>query len=71
LVEAVASGSLRVRPDQRLDIAALSARRRQIGESWTWSRSSSSVDVSPLVAGTLALWGLGHAAQRPVEFFAF
>lgn len=71
LVEGIASGSLRVRPDQRLDVAALSARRRQLSDSWVWSRSASSVDVSPIVAATLALWGLGHAADRPVEFFSY
>jgi len=26
-----------------------------LGDVWAWSRKSSSVDISPLVAGTLAL----------------
>ena len=28
---------------------------RQLGDAWAWSRKSSSVDISPLVAATLAL----------------
>jgi hypothetical protein len=30
---------------------------RPLGEAWAWSRKSSTVDISPLVAVTLALWG--------------
>jgi hypothetical protein len=33
------------------------ARRRRMRDAWAWSRDSVSVDISPLVAVTLALWG--------------
>jgi hypothetical protein len=29
---------------------------RPLGDSWVWSRKSSAVDISPLVAVTLAHW---------------
>ena len=30
------------------------AEKRKVGDSWLWSRKDSSVDISPLVAVTLA-----------------
>lgn len=33
------------------------ARKRPLGDAWAWSRKNSTVDISPLVAVTLALWG--------------
>jgi hypothetical protein len=47
--------------DQRLDTAARGASRRTMGDAWAWSRRNSLVDISPLVAITLAVWG----ATRP------
>ncbi len=35
--------------------AVRGARPRPLGDAWAWSRKSSSVDISPLVAATLAL----------------
>jgi len=32
------------------------ASTRPLGDRWAWSRKSSSVDIAPLVASTLALW---------------
>lgn len=45
------------------------AGKRQLGDLWRWSRTSTAVDISPLVAVTLALWG--HKTHRPrtIEFF--
>lgn len=40
-----------------LTAAVDGADRRAVGDAWLWSRKSSSVDISPLVAVTLALWG--------------
>lgn len=39
--------------------AATGAVKRPIGDAWAWSRKNSAVDISPLVACTLALGGLG------------
>jgi hypothetical protein len=32
--------------------------RRPLGDAWAWSRKESDVDISPLMAVTLALWGI-------------
>lgn len=40
-----------------LTTAVDGAAKRSIGESWAWGRKSSAVDISPLVAVTLARWG--------------
>lgn len=37
--------------------AVKGATKRPLGDSWAWSRRNSSVDITPLVAATLALWG--------------
>lgn len=40
-------------------VAALDgAVKRPLADAWAWSRKNSSIDISPLVAATLALWGL-------------
>jgi hypothetical protein len=36
---------------------------RPLGDAWAWSRKSSTVDISPLVACTLALWGTVQAGR--------
>lgn len=45
------------------------AARRPLGDRWAWSRKTSSVDISPLVAATLALWGASTAEQAAEPFF--
>ena len=40
-----------------LTAAVRGASRRPMGDAWAWSRKNSLVDISPLVAVTLALWG--------------
>jgi len=46
--------------DQAPLAAALAgAQRRPLGDAWAWARRIVSVDISPLVAATLARWGLG------------
>jgi hypothetical protein len=57
LFDAVAQSTLRHQGDQRLDSAVLGAATRSLGDAWAWARKSTSVDISPLVAVTLALWG--------------
>lgn len=48
-----------------LGAAVAGAARRQVGESWAWSRRSADVDLSPLVAVTLAAWAAGAVDQAP------
>jgi len=46
---------MRVFPDRDLDAAVEGAARRPLGDAWAWARKSAEVDISPLVALTLAL----------------
>ncbi len=39
-----------------LDAALRGAAKQKAGDAWSWSRASSSVDISPLVGVTLAAW---------------
>lgn len=47
-----------------LNTAIKGAAQRPLSDAWAWSRKSSAVDISPLVAVTLALWGLSAVAKR-------
>src|SRR5690606_18071339 len=55
-----------------LDDAVAGATTRPLGDSWAWVRRSVSVDISPLVAVSVALWGLStprvHTAVAPSPF---
>jgi hypothetical protein len=52
---------------RELNEAALVAKRRPLGDSWAWSRKSSTdVSISPLVAVTLAHWAC-RSTGAPVE----
>lgn len=51
--------AVRIRPSSELDEAALAVGKRKLGEGWAWARRAS-VPISPLVAATLAVWGLEH-----------
>ncbi|MFI6347263.1 terminase [Streptomyces sp. NPDC050560] len=77
----VAPGTLRDDEDQEgregaagplvhLDQAPLStalagADKRPVGDGWAWARRGVGVDISPLMAATLALWG--HAERWDAE----
>jgi phage terminase large subunit-like protein len=62
--DAVTQGTLRHLGTPELTAALDGAVKRSLGDAWAWSRKSSSVDISPLVACTLALWGL-QADEKP------
>jgi phage terminase large subunit-like protein len=57
LVDGVEEKSVRHLGQKELRDAVKGAATRPLGDAWAWSRKSSSVDISPLVAGTLAFWG--------------
>ena len=44
------------------------ATTRPLGDAWAWSRKNSAIDISPLVAATLAVWG--SATMERTETFA-
>jgi hypothetical protein len=50
----VANGGLRHRGQADLNMAVQHAAVRTVGEAWVWARRSSKVDISPIVAVTLA-----------------
>lgn len=54
----IVEGELVHRDQPILNAAVAGAGRRQVGDAWKWSRRDSSVDISPLVAATVArfLW---------------
>jgi hypothetical protein len=56
--DAVDQGELRHLGTSETTSALKGAAQRPLGDSWAWSRKNSSVDISPLVALTLALSGL-------------
>lgn len=47
--------------------AVKGAAKRPLGDAWAWSRKSSGVDISPLVACTLALWCLATVRASVYE----
>jgi len=56
--DAVRQGGL-VHIDQpQLNAALGGARTRPLGDAWAWARRSATVDISPLVAATIARWAL-------------
>lgn len=60
--------------DQGMLTAALAgALKRPLGDAWAWDRKGVSVDISPLMAATLALWGYATRPQEEQQapFFAW
>ncbi len=55
LVDLVAEADVRHLGSQELTDAVRGAATRPLGDAWAWSRKNSGVDISPLVAATLAL----------------
>jgi len=55
MADAVVNRNLRHLGSQALTNAIRGAATRPLGDAWAWSRRNSSVDISPLVAMTLAL----------------
>jgi len=48
-----------------LATALAGAQKRPLGDAWAWARRGVNVDISPLVASTLAKWGLGAEVEPP------
>jgi hypothetical protein len=51
--------------DYRLTDAVISATKRKAGEAWRWDRRGDAADITPLMAATLARWGV-TTAPAPV-----
>jgi hypothetical protein len=60
--DAVVAGGICHLDQPVLNTAVSSARKRVLGDAWAWARKTGG-DISPLVAVTLAAWGLAKAGQ--------
>jgi phage terminase large subunit-like protein len=60
--DAVVAGGICHLDQPVLNTAVSSARKRVLGDAWAWARKTGG-DISPLVAVTLAAWGLSKAGQ--------
>ena len=49
--------------DQGLAVALDGAVKRELENGWAWSRKNSAVDITPLVACTLGVWGVNTQIQ--------
>lgn len=67
LYDAVDQDTLRHLGTRELTTAIAGAVKRPLGDAWAWSRKSSTVDISPLVAITLAHWGSQTLAEPKPE----
>ena len=47
-----------------MTLAVSGAAKRNLAELWAWDRKTTTVDISPLVAATLAVWGLQAKAHE-------
>lgn len=56
LVDSIGEQRVKVRHADAFLSAVAGAARRKTGDRWKWSRVSSEVDISPLVAATWAAW---------------
>ena len=67
--DALAGGTVTVRTDADLNAAVESVAKRQVSDAFVWSRRSADVDVTPLMAVSIAR----HAAltAAPTPFFAY
>jgi hypothetical protein len=70
--DAYEQGRLRHRGQAELAGAVFNAAQRPIGDSWAWARKLSALDISPLVAATLGLWGvLSEVPKNQIVAVAF
>ena len=68
-VDAVGEGALRHLGQEEMTAAIRGARARPLVDRWAWSRTRSSVDISPLVAATLAHWSAVENAVGEVAIY--
>lgn len=66
LFDAIAQHTVHHLGQPELTRAVAGADKRSYGDSWLWSRKTSAVDISPLVAVTLALWAHSQADDLSV-----
>lgn len=65
LADAIRNSTLRHLGQGSMSRALAGARRRRLGDTWTWSRTGSTVDICPLVAVSLAHYGASVEPPAP------
>ncbi len=68
LYDDLSDGKVRIRPSKELDDAVIGLAKKPVGDRFVWSRTASPVDVTPLMAVTLARSG-GLPEMQPEPFF--
>lgn len=68
-VDHVGEKTIRHLGQQELDLAIRGAKARPLVDRWAWSRTKSTVNISPLVAATLALWSATENDVGEVAIF--
>lgn len=68
-VDCVGEKTLRHLGQTELDAAIKGAKARPLTDRWAWSRTKSTVNISPLVAATLALWSATENDVGTVAIF--
>jgi hypothetical protein len=68
-VDHVGERTLRHLGQTELDAAIRGAKARPLVDRWAWSRTKSTVNISPLVAATLALWSATENDVGTLEIF--
>jgi hypothetical protein len=69
LVDMINDGTLAHLGSSEIRDAIRGSKVRQLGDAWAWARKTSSVDISPLVAGTLALGAAAGVGIGEVSIF--
>ncbi|MER6098349.1 terminase [Streptomyces sp. NPDC001728] len=65
--DAVADQSISHLDPPPLAVALAGAQKRPLGDAWAWARRGVGVDISPLVAATLAKWGLTAEVEEATD----
>jgi phage terminase large subunit-like protein len=63
--DVVENSAFRHLDQPQLNAALSGARKRPVGDAWAWHRRDSGIDISPLVASTLAWHGLALQEASP------
>ena len=72
LVDVVNERSIRHLGSRELGDAVRGARTRPLGDAWAWSRKASTIDISPLVAATLAVSAaIHHETKKPARLVSW
>lgn len=63
--DAATHARLSHRGDFRLGDAVSAAAKRRVGDGWVWRRRGNAADITPVIAATLARWGVITAPAEP------